>query len=336
MAEHYMPFNSVITDGIPDRAIDADKFGTYISSFFSEGVFNLKSGLSFKLYTRDDMSVVIGTGKAHLKEKFYYSDSPLKFILAPADGVLNRIDTIVLRLDKDNRTVGLKQVKGTFAVNPTAPDVIRQENGIYDLQLYRIRVNAGATKIEQKDITDMRLNNPVCGVVAMAVDHIDTTTLYNQIQADLMHFKNDTQTDYDTWTEEKKQIWLTWLSSFKEAYIDAFEEWYRKFKAENETDFNEWFAGAKDILDGNQAGNLYNFVDVHKKETINANGGVHGLRLKDNKLQVNTGTGWASLMEVPTGMDADYFSGLCMTAAQFNALQWTVNAFNNNIMTEEI
>lgn len=346
MAEYSAPFNSIIVDNIPDRAIDADRFGEFIGSFFSEGVFNKPDGLSFDITENGDMSVTISDGRAFLNNKWYCLDAPKIITLEPAHGTLHRIDAITIRKNYAERKAQIIIIKGVSSTNPIAPRIERDPTGNYDLQIYQIRIRAGATSINRADITDMRLNNNVCGVVVMNADHIDTTTLYNQVQGDLNDFRDNTQTEYNSWTAEKRAAYETWIlrqesdfeqwdDSFKQSYIADFEQHYQQFKQTNETKVNTWFANLKNTLDENQAANLYNKIDSHENNTLTSSGGVHGLRISNGRLQGQMGAGWATLLKIPTGMTAAYFNNMGLSVTQFNNLGWTVEDFNNQIMIEE-
>ena len=220
MSEYSMPFDAVIREGKPDRVINADKFGDYMSTFFDEGVFNLKTGMSFNNVTNNNMSVSVGVGKALINNKYYVNDSPITFNIDPADGILNRIDTIVLRKDHNKRLVTMVLVKGVPNTNPVPVPIKRETNGIYEFQLYQIRINAGATKILGRDITDMRLNKTVCGIVATSVDHIDTTTFYNQIKSDLGEFKNREQQEFLKWFNNIKEKLSTDVAANLQNQVD--------------------------------------------------------------------------------------------------------------------
>ena len=75
--------------------------------------------------------------------------------------------------------------------------------------------------------------------------------------------------------------------------------WFAGFSAEKERDFNEWFALLQNTLDENQAANLFNLIDQHKRDTISTNpGGVHGIRFNPESfnLEVSTPDGWLVLI----------------------------------------
>lgn len=231
MAEKSFCFNSV--NG--DRKYKAEDFRDYFASFIGNGVFPNPSNNLQVMGENSDMTVTLKAGKGWINGAFYVNDTDLILPIDVADGVLNRIDRIVLRLDIESRAINAVVKKGTFASSPTAPDLQRDADA-YELGIADILVSAGATSITQASITDLRLNNDLCGVVHGTIDQVDTTTLFNQ--------------------------YLSWYTQTTGQAITDINN----IKAQFQNDFNTWFATIKDILDENAAGNLQNEIDAHKIE----------------------------------------------------------------------
>ena len=175
MAQKYGFFNSV--DG--DRKYDADDIGNYFLKLISDGVFATPA-TAMQVTAAGGMVVSVAAGWGFIKCKYINNTAAAQFTLAAADVVLNRIDRVVIRLDKDNRTMSLAIKKGTAASTPTAPALTRQSSGIWELSLAQIYVGAGVTSITQANITDERANTSLCGYVTGLIDQIDTTDLFAQ------------------------------------------------------------------------------------------------------------------------------------------------------------
>jgi hypothetical protein len=228
-------FNAKIqSDGTPDRVYTADIFAKYFASFIGNGVFpNPSTGL--QILSQNDMTIVLKCGKAWINGYYYENTSDLILKLDPADGVLKRIDRVVLRLDFFNREITCKVKKGTFASNPVT-QALQRDADAYELCIAEIKVDAGAISILQSNITDTRLNSELCGIVTQTVKTIDTTELYRQLQAYI--------------TEHSKD----------------FDSWLQSMKTHYEEDFNNWFDTIKGVLDGDTAGNLANqILDLKKR-----------------------------------------------------------------------
>lgn len=167
-------FNSV--NG--DRRYLAYNFAEYFASFIGNGVFANPSN-AFQVYEKENMIVNVKAGKAWINGYIAVNDGDYNLTITNADGVLNRIDRIVLRLDFNVRAINIAVKKGAFASTPVAP-TLQRDAEVYELVLADVYVGKGITKITQSNITDQRMNKALCGVVKGTVDQIDTTDLFNQ------------------------------------------------------------------------------------------------------------------------------------------------------------
>ncbi|MFS1511892.1 hypothetical protein VQL36_05570 [Chengkuizengella sp. SCS-71B] len=172
-------FNSV--NG--DRKYKADDFAEYFSKFITNGVFpNVADNLQI-IADGGDMTIRVKTGVAWINGYMYQNTDDLILTVDVADGILNRIDRVVVQLDFLNRQITTKIKKGEFASNPVANDVQRDAD-IFELALADIEITQGTTSISQNLITDLRFNDDLCGIVKGTVDQIDTTGLFAQYDAE--------------------------------------------------------------------------------------------------------------------------------------------------------
>ncbi len=182
-------FNSVNQD----RKYNASDFAEYFASFISSGVFPNPS-TNLQVMANNDMTVTVKPGKAWINGYILINDDDYILTLDPADGVLNRIDRIVARYDIVDREIRLEVKKGTFASSPVAP-TLQRDADTYELALADIYVAKGAVSITQANITDLRFNTELCGIVKGTVDQIDTTDLFAQYQ-----------TAFNDWFQELKDV----------------------------------------------------------------------------------------------------------------------------------
>lgn len=181
--EKFSFFNDV--DG--DRVYYAEDFARHLATYFTNGIFN--NGCQV-LANTNDMSVNVSIGSANINGYRYDNDSIKTLAIENADGVLNRIDNIVIRWDLTNRTITVQVVKGTFADNPVAPDLVRTST-IYDLRIAKINVPAGTTTITQDLIEDTRFNDSECGNVISTVQTPSFEDIYIQFTTEFDDWFND-------------------------------------------------------------------------------------------------------------------------------------------------
>lgn len=174
-------FNAVLNGEIYDRVYLAEDYARYFASFIGNGVYPTPS-TNLQVVQDVSMHVKIKTGKGWINGYFYENTDDLTLNVAIADGVLNRIDRVVLRLDFINREIKVYVKKGSFATSPVAP-VLTRNSDMYELGIADVKINKGVTRIVQADITDLRQNNTYCGLVAGVVQQIDTTNLFAQFQS---------------------------------------------------------------------------------------------------------------------------------------------------------
>lgn len=189
MAERSGFFDAHLLNGEYDRVYLAENFARYFANFIGNGVFGGNSGeLMVRQKESADMSVRVMAGQGFINGYFYENTDELSLAIDTADGVLNRIDLIVLRWDKYERVIRIAVEKGTPASSPSAP-MLRRNDDYYELELAKISIKAGATRITQTDITDMRLDSDACGIVVSVVEHIDTAEFNAQLNAWIDEFK---------------------------------------------------------------------------------------------------------------------------------------------------
>lgn len=151
MTQYSFPWNDVHGD----RLYDADDFMRFFAAFLKTGVvMSYKGGLRVRS-AQDGMNIQVGSGSAVIEGRSYLNDADIGIQVNVASSIQDRVDSIVLRMDKNARTTQLFYKPGdtTVARNDTT----------YELQLAKISVKTNATQITDADITDMRSDFTVCG-----------------------------------------------------------------------------------------------------------------------------------------------------------------------------
>lgn len=233
-----MFFDSTMDD---ERNYSADQFAEYFRQVISTGILNGGENLQV-VCDGSDMSIQITPGYAWVEGYLYKVDmEPLALTLATAHPELDRVDRIVIRLDKslENRYIRAFVLHGIPSASPAAPPIMRNKN-IFEISLAQILVKAGKSFIAQENITDERFDVNVCGLAHSLIgadtteifiqfsDYLDRyrkekdleyTTWVRNIQKGYENWTADEKTAYESWAEDQKQNFLLWLDSIKKEAI---------------------------------------------------------------------------------------------------------------------
>ena len=135
-----------------DRVYDADDINSIFDGIITDGVFG-NIGKRFAVTPGSGMSVNIGTGKARFHQIFVENDANLVLQIPQSDVLLNRIDAVVIRVDRtmSGRTGNIVVLKGMPSQNPIAP-TLSNDNQIWDMPIAYINVKANVNKVNSSDI----------------------------------------------------------------------------------------------------------------------------------------------------------------------------------------
>ena len=190
---------SFFNDVNGDRVYYAEDWARHLKKYFTNGIFNNE----LNVVANNDMTITIKEGDANIEGYRYTNTGDLVKTIDNADGTLNRIDNVVLRLDLTNRLISAQIIKGTFADKPVAPELVRTST-IYDLRIAKISIPAGTTTITQDLITDTRFITSDCGNVISTVQTPDTENLFIQMQTLFEKQINELNNNFETWFDSIK------------------------------------------------------------------------------------------------------------------------------------
>ena len=189
-----------------DRTYLAEQFAAYFASFIGNGVFGGKSDeLQIVAMENPSMQVAALSGQAWINGYWYENTDEFYLPVDVADGVLDRIDSVVLRLGFAERNMWLEVKRGTPSNNPLAPELVRNAD-YYELQLATVHIKAGALNIKQADITDARLDSTVCGFVVAVINEFDTSEFNAQLNSWIELFKSESIEEINALVEQLETI----------------------------------------------------------------------------------------------------------------------------------
>jgi phenolic acid decarboxylase len=173
MAELSRFFNSVEGD---ERTYQANDFAQFFSNFLGNGFFE-----GLEVSAENTTNTIVAPGSAFIEGHEYTNTTSLTLTHDPADSSNDRIDRIVLRLnrDVDVRNIRAFIKKGTEGSNPEPPELTRNDY-VWEISLAQVRIEAGKSFIEGSQITDERGIVELCGRVSFSnalTDQISTVDI---------------------------------------------------------------------------------------------------------------------------------------------------------------
>jgi hypothetical protein len=154
MAEQSYFFDDTLDN---PRIYNADEHAGFFREFMSTGVFR-KTGTPLLVSANNaNMSVTISAGAALILGYLYKNTSALTLPIDSSEATMDRIDTVVLRLDKSEsaKNITARVVKGTPASSPVAP-ALTESTYVHEIPLANILVTKGKSFIDNTQLTDRR------------------------------------------------------------------------------------------------------------------------------------------------------------------------------------
>lgn len=253
-----------------DRVYLANSFAAYFASFINNGVFAEHADqLQVMSMPTPSMQITVRKGQGWINGYWYENTDEMYLPIDVADGVLHRIDSIVLRWGSSERNMWLAVEKGEPAISNPQPPALTRDADYFELQLALVSIPASSISITQAQITDTRLDTTVCGWVTGVVDQIDTTTLFAQFEAYFREFQQFYEQEFSTWSAEQRSAYITWISGQEADMTDWTEEqkaeynyWYSTHTNLWQTQFETWFEEVQGQLSEDVAGQLQAEIDT--------------------------------------------------------------------------
>ncbi len=258
---NYMPFNSVDHD----RVYKAEDWAWYFSTFITNGIFPSPSD-GLQVVANKAMTVQVLPGFGFINGYAFRNQSNFEVTIENADGVLSRIDRIVLRWDLIKRMMSIETLRGAVSKYPTAPELTRSAD-IWELALADVSVTKGVTTITQAMITDDRFKSSLCGICAGVITQIDASTLTKQFNSFFDTYQKTILSDYEGYTKsiaDYEEAWKDSLNTWRSAQTSEQDRWQStQWQA-----FNDWLAQIKDLL-GTEAAAALSATAADHDERIN-------------------------------------------------------------------
>lgn len=202
------PYDSLITveedqTVTLDRAIDSKLYRRLLSKYFTTGVFP-NPGTGFQVLANEKF-ITVKAGCANINGIYAELENDQNINITDYIRSDATVTLAVVIRHNDSYNVRATTIEVLSDIGNNLP-VFTRNDTIYDLVIAKVTLEPNTITVYQSNITDLRMNNSYCGIVSNAIKSIDTTTFYNQIQDDLLQFKNEEQAEFIEWFETIKNI----------------------------------------------------------------------------------------------------------------------------------
>lgn len=136
-----------------DRTYNAEQFSSFLDGIVYDGVYEAV-GNKFYVEAYSGMQLTVDTGRAWFDHTWILNTTKYVVTISTADTIYNRIDAVVLEINKNDRRGYIKVVKGSPTANPARPSLIKTSY-IKQYALAYVTVPKLATSISQSNITYM-------------------------------------------------------------------------------------------------------------------------------------------------------------------------------------
>lgn len=190
-----------------DRAVDSQFYRSFWQKYFTNGIFYDPAD-NFMVRAAGDMRLVVRLGECHIQGLTAAPTDTAELVLnvAPAEAQRDRIDRIVLRADFADERMVVVAIRQNWQVS----DTLTRNTNIWELAIADVLVRAGSYSVQQADITDLRLNTDLCGVVTEPIRRTNTAVYFEQIRAEMARIGAE---------------WSNQLGSYHSA-VNSINAWY--------------------------------------------------------------------------------------------------------------
>ena len=240
-------FNSLNSD----RRYNAEQMSAIFDGVINDGIF-ANIGTAFTVTVDSGFTVNVGIGRAWFDSIWVYNDAILPLTFDVPEMVLDRIDAIVIEIDKTEevRAGSIKVIKGTPSSIPQRPTLTKN---VYVTQypLAYAEIKAGRINVTQSMITSM-IGTSDCPYITgiLQVQNIDNIVAQWKAQWEEW-YANQTEMG-EIQFDQMTDAWDQWFSSATTENENEIDNWTSSMKAQ----ILAWFDTIQDLLEPDVAANL--------------------------------------------------------------------------------
>lgn len=234
-----------------DRRYNAEQMSAIFDGVINDGVF-ANIGTAFTVSAATGYDVTIGIGRAWFNSTWLYNDAILPLTLEEADVLLDRIDAVVIEIDRSDsvRNGDIKIVKGVPSSSPKNPTMTHTEY-VNQYPLAYITRKAGSTSVTQANIKSM-IGTSSCPYITgiLQVQNIDN--IVAQWGAQWAEWFAAETANSEEQALQMIQEWNQWFANETSSNESEAAQWMTEMKAE----FVTWFSSLEVILDDDAAAKM--------------------------------------------------------------------------------
>jgi len=182
-----------------DRKYNAEDFSNLINGIVLDGIFPVFGGAFACSPDGANLKVKVAPGRAWFNGKWVLNPN-IAELTHTAGGVIDRVDTVVIRVNLNDRTTSLVILEGT----PSAP-VLTKSGGIFEYPLCNVTIPKTSGVIGT--ITDRRgTNDCPYSMVNSSLQAINIDSLYSQWQTSFENWQEDEKHEFELWVDTIRDI----------------------------------------------------------------------------------------------------------------------------------
>lgn len=218
-------FNSLNSD----RRYNAEQMSAIFDGVINDGIFS-SIGTAFTVSADSGFTVNVGIGRAWFDSIWVYNDAILPLTFDIPEVVLDRIDAIVIEINKTEevREGSIKIVKGAPSGVPQRPTLTKNDY-VTQYPLAYVEIKAGRINVTQSMITSM-IGTSECPYITgiLQVQNIDNIVAQWKAQ-------------WEEWYANQTEMGEIQLDQM----TDAWDQWFSGATTENENEIDNWTASMK-------------------------------------------------------------------------------------------
>lgn len=197
-------FNSVNHD----RLYNAEQMSSIFDGIINDGVFEfVGDAFSVTPNTNVNNSVIVGTGRAWFDHTWTVNDAPFEITLEAPSLVFDRIDAIVIDIDRRDsiRKNSIIFVTGTPANDPKPPTMLKEERHTQYPVAY-VTVHPGDGSIIQTGDIEYNVGKSVCPLVTGPLEVVNSDMFFSQMNSNFELFKDGLDEEFQIWFDGIKDL----------------------------------------------------------------------------------------------------------------------------------